>query len=71
MTKKKVGIYWRLCWGILMPALLIIIFIYFIVNLKPLTYGIYELEYPVGLTGKYKYIKLIKTYNVGYVTVLN
>lgn len=51
MTKRKVGIYWKICWGILMPALLIVIFVYFIVTLKPLTYGIYVLEYPVGLTG--------------------
>lgn len=57
MTKQKVGIYWRLCWGILMPGLLIIIFIYFLISLKPLTYGIYNLEYPIGLTGDFlKYV---------------
>lgn len=52
MIKKKVGIYWKICWGFLMPGLLIIIFVYFIITLKPLKYGIYDLEYPAGLTGK-------------------
>ncbi|KAJ8939841.1 hypothetical protein NQ314_010970 [Rhamnusium bicolor] len=49
MTQKKVGIYWRICWGILMPVLLIVIFIYFIATLQPLTYGVDNLYYPDGI----------------------
>ncbi|CAH1100654.1 unnamed protein product [Psylliodes chrysocephalus] len=49
MTKKKVSIYWRVCWSIIVPVLLIVIFIYFLATLKPMTYGIYDLYYPVGL----------------------
>nr|ALE20589.1 nutrient amino acid trasporter 2 [Leptinotarsa decemlineata] len=50
MTKKKVGIYWRISWGIITPVLLLVIFVYFLVTLKPLTYGIYSLEYPLELS---------------------
>ncbi|CAG9774079.1 unnamed protein product [Ceutorhynchus assimilis] len=49
MTNKKVGIYWRVCWGLIMPILLVTIFIYFVCTLPTLTYGIYRLEYPEGL----------------------
>ncbi|CAG9830612.1 unnamed protein product [Diabrotica balteata] len=50
MTKKKVGVYWRISWGVVMPLLLIVIFFYFVSTLKPLVYGIYSLYYPTGLT---------------------
>ncbi|KAG5879010.1 hypothetical protein JTB14_037004 [Gonioctena quinquepunctata] len=50
ITKKKVGIYWRFSWGIMTPLLLSIIFIYFVATLKPLTYGVDQFEYPIGLT---------------------
>ncbi|XP_072381161.1 sodium-dependent nutrient amino acid transporter 1-like [Diabrotica undecimpunctata] len=49
MSKRKVGIYWRLTWGLLMPLLLILIFLYFIWTLKPITYGIDSLRLPLGL----------------------
>ncbi|XP_066249630.1 sodium-dependent nutrient amino acid transporter 1-like [Euwallacea similis] len=49
MTGHKPGIYWRLCWGIIMPLLLVVIFIYFVATLKPLYYGIYKLPYPDGI----------------------
>ncbi|KAJ8957366.1 hypothetical protein NQ318_004845 [Aromia moschata] len=49
MTKKKVGIYWRVCWGVLMPILLVVIFIYFVATLEPLQYGIDNLYYPDGI----------------------
>ncbi|CAH1984394.1 unnamed protein product [Acanthoscelides obtectus] len=48
MTKKKVGIYWRVCWAILMPVLLILIYIYFIFTQKPLVYGDNK-SYPIEL----------------------
>lgn len=54
MTKGKVGIYWRICWGVIMPVLLIVIFVYFIATLEPLTYGIDDLLYPDGITGMLK-----------------
>ncbi|KAJ8986155.1 hypothetical protein NQ317_005628 [Molorchus minor] len=50
MTKQKVGIYWRICWGVLMPVLLIVIFVYFIATLTPLSYGIDSLYYPDGIS---------------------
>jgi len=43
MLKRKVGVYWRICWGIVTPSLLIIIFVYFLVTISRLTYGTYEI----------------------------
>lgn len=51
MTKRKVGMYWRVCWGIMIPILLIVIFIYFVITLPPLTYGVFELDFPTEFTG--------------------
>ncbi|XP_050306156.1 sodium-dependent nutrient amino acid transporter 1-like isoform X2 [Anthonomus grandis grandis] len=48
MTGHKPGIYWRFCWGIIMPILLVVIFVYFVATLKPLTYG-EHLLYPPGI----------------------
>nr|CAI5822970.1 unnamed protein product [Callosobruchus analis] len=50
MTSKKVGIYWRVRWAVLMPVLLIVIYIYFIFTQKPLVYGDNQ-PYPIGLQG--------------------
>lgn len=49
MTKHKPGLYWRLCWGLIMPVLLVVIFIYFAATLPVLTYGIYDFAYPSGV----------------------
>ncbi|KAL1497742.1 hypothetical protein ABEB36_008648 [Hypothenemus hampei] len=49
MTNHRPGIYWRLCWGIIMPVLLLVIFVYFVVTLPTLTYGIFDYEYPDGI----------------------
>ncbi|XP_019761113.1 sodium-dependent nutrient amino acid transporter 1 [Dendroctonus ponderosae] len=49
MTNHKPGIYWRLCWGLIMPVLLVTIFIYFVATLPVLTYGIYGKPYPDGI----------------------
>lgn len=54
MTKHKPGLYWRLCWGLIMPVLLVVIFIYFAATLPVLTYGIYDFAYPSGVMGKRK-----------------
>ncbi|CAH0564757.1 unnamed protein product [Brassicogethes aeneus] len=50
MTKKKVGLYWRITWGFITPVILIVVFFYFIFTLKPLQYGIYQYYYPEGIT---------------------
>lgn len=38
MINIKPGFYWRICWAILTPFLMIIILIYTFLNYKPLTY---------------------------------
>lgn len=45
MMNIKTGLYWRICWGILTPILMITILIYTFVTYKPLTYK--NEEYPV------------------------
>ncbi|XP_012271680.1 sodium-dependent nutrient amino acid transporter 1 [Orussus abietinus] len=39
MLGRRPGIYWRLCWGLVTPLLLGVIFIYTLVDLHPLTHG--------------------------------
>ncbi|XP_015111219.1 sodium-dependent nutrient amino acid transporter 1 [Diachasma alloeum] len=39
MIKREPSVYWRLCWFIITPVTLIIIFIYTVSTLPPLTYG--------------------------------
>ncbi|KAG7209784.1 hypothetical protein KM043_011402 [Ampulex compressa] len=46
MLKRRPSIYWRICWSIITPVLLIAILIYTIVNLQPLTYS--GILYPVS-----------------------
>ncbi|XP_063697322.1 sodium-dependent nutrient amino acid transporter 1-like [Culicoides brevitarsis] len=41
MLGIKTGLYWRICWGIVTPALMGSIMIYTLVTLKPLTYNNY------------------------------
>ncbi|XP_059607918.1 sodium-dependent nutrient amino acid transporter 1-like [Phlebotomus argentipes] len=38
MLQKPIGLYWRICWGFITPTMMIIILIYTIVKLQPLTY---------------------------------
>lgn len=54
MLKMKVSWYWRWTWGIITPLILIVVFIYFVATLEPLTYGRedFKLEYPSGLVGE-------------------
>lgn len=49
MTKKKVAVYWRICWSIITPTLLIVIFIYFLITTSRLKYG--EHDYPDSALG--------------------
>lgn len=39
MLDRQPSIYWRICWFIVTPLILIAIFIYTVVTLSPLTYG--------------------------------
>lgn len=52
MVSTKVGIYWRITWGIVTPGVLIIIFVYFLATLTRITYG--NFEYPDHVLGKLK-----------------
>nr|XP_008196787.1 PREDICTED: sodium-dependent nutrient amino acid transporter 1 [Tribolium castaneum] len=47
MSKKKVSVYWRMTWGLITPALLFIIFVYFCVRNERLSYASYP--YPDGV----------------------
>lgn len=39
MLKRKVGVYWRITWGVLTPLALLVILLYFIATLETLTYN--------------------------------
>ncbi|XP_020712549.1 sodium-dependent nutrient amino acid transporter 1 isoform X2 [Ceratitis capitata] len=39
MTKREVSLYWRACWAVLTPISMIIIFVYSLSTIKPLTYS--------------------------------
>lgn len=39
MLDRKPSAYWRICWFIVTPLMLIVIFIYTVATLSPLTYG--------------------------------
>lgn len=44
MVGLKTGIYWRLCWGLITPGLMLAVLIYTLLDMKPLTYK--NVEYP-------------------------
>lgn len=44
MLNRKVTFYWRLCWGVLTPCLLIVIFVYSMISLQSPTYN--TLKFP-------------------------
>lgn len=44
MTGQITGIYWRICWGIVAPGLMLSVLIYTLIEFKPLTYK--DVEYP-------------------------
>ncbi|XP_012219266.1 sodium-dependent nutrient amino acid transporter 1-like isoform X2 [Linepithema humile] len=39
MLGRRLSIFWRLCWGIVTPAIIFIIFLYSLINLEPLKYN--------------------------------
>lgn len=44
MLNRKTSSYWRICWFLITPLILIIIFLYTVATLSPLTYG--DKKYP-------------------------
>lgn len=38
MSGRRTGLYWRLCWGLITPAVMITILLYTFITFKPLTY---------------------------------
>lgn len=46
MSGRKVTLYWRLCWGLVTPVFMSVIFIYAMAEYKPPTYS--ELDFPDG-----------------------
>lgn len=54
MLKRTVGVYWRLCWGIFTPVVLILVFLYFVSTLKRIEYE--GKPYPDVVLGKNKII---------------
>lgn len=61
MLGRKTGLYWRICWGIVTPILLIIIVLYKFITLKPLEYK--EVAYPDAAIGK----SIVHLINVNYI----
>ncbi|CAH2106398.1 unnamed protein product [Euphydryas editha] len=39
MSNRKTSIYWRLCWGFITPAMMIIVFIYALISFEALVFG--------------------------------
>lgn len=47
MLKKKVGWYWRLCWGIVTPCIMVVILVYFMITQGRFKYE--GVEFPFGI----------------------
>lgn len=50
MLKKRLSIFWRVCWSILTPGIILVIFIYTFANLELLKYN--KNFYPYSVYGK-------------------
>lgn len=50
MLNLKVSLYWRICWSIVTPAILIVVLLYSLITMKPLEYN--DVLYPVAGVGK-------------------
>lgn len=53
MSGRAVTAYWRICWSVVTPVLMIIIFVYSAFSIKPLTYS--RQDYPGEYIGKIKW----------------
>lgn len=49
MLNMKIGLYWRLCWGLFTPVSMLVILVYSIATISPLKYGDYT--YPTSAYG--------------------
>lgn len=54
MLKRKVGIYWRVSWGIIDPVVMMAIFLYFILTMERLQHE--EIDYPDIALGKIHFV---------------
>lgn len=52
MLGIKTSFYWRFCWGIITPAMMIVVFIYALVASDPLQFGD-DYQYPTAAYGMY------------------
>ncbi|XP_055710093.1 sodium-dependent nutrient amino acid transporter 1-like isoform X2 [Phlebotomus papatasi] len=39
MCKRYLGLYWRICWPLVTPIFMLVIFVYHMASLKPITFG--------------------------------
>ncbi|XP_071521550.1 sodium-dependent nutrient amino acid transporter 1-like [Panulirus ornatus] len=44
MLRRKTGLYWKICWGVVSPLFLSFVFVYSQLEAKPLTYGSYVFD---------------------------
>jgi solute carrier family 6 amino acid transporter-like protein 5/7/9/14 len=51
MVGRKLSAYWRLCWGIITPILMIVILVYAMATMKPETYQ--DKPFPASAYGKW------------------
>ena len=51
MLGIKTGFYWRICWGIVMPVMMITVFLFAIIGSDPLKFGD-DYYYPTAGYGK-------------------
>lgn len=49
MSKRKPGPYWRICWAVIIPIVLITVFVYFVITLEELKYE--DKSYPGYIIG--------------------
>ncbi|KAL0278659.1 UNVERIFIED_CONTAM: hypothetical protein PYX00_000414 [Menopon gallinae] len=51
MLKRKVGIYWKVCWGFFAPVIMIVILLYTLATAEVLKY--HDYEYPLSATSEF------------------
>lgn len=57
MLGMKTGPYWRFCWGLITPLMMIVVFMYALVSSEQLKFGDYV--YPTAGYGMYLLFKLM------------
>lgn len=57
MLNRHPSCYWKICWGVVTPVLMIVIFIYSMITLEPLTYN--GNDYPDGYLSKWIFVTFI------------